>query len=199
MASNAHLAKIHIAKKQLAMDDETYRAMLTSVAGVESSKNLTVPLAMKVLAHLERCGFKAKPPTKAKTRVLADDAQSKMIRGLWIELADMEIVRNSSEAALAGFVKRMTKVDALQWLSSKQASQVIEHLKEWLDRVNTQRKAQLLAALALPVAVGIEAVVYQHQQLQAAITRTLGRAVDLSALTETDFKRVLQAHTKVKE
>lgn len=142
MATNAHLAKIHIAKKQLAMDDDTYRAMLKSIAGVESSKDLSVPKAMKVLAHLERCGFKAKPASKAKTRALADDAQSKMIRGLWLELADMEIVRDRSEAALASFVKRMTKIDALQWLSSKQASQVIEHLKEWRDRVQQQNTKQ---------------------------------------------------------
>ena len=33
----AELAKIHVAKKQLAMDDETYRAMLMSQFGVEST------------------------------------------------------------------------------------------------------------------------------------------------------------------
>ena len=37
---NAHLAKIHIAKAQLGMDDVTYRTMLQQVAGVTSSKQL---------------------------------------------------------------------------------------------------------------------------------------------------------------
>lgn len=37
----AELAKIHVAKKQLAMDDETYRAMLMSQFGVESARDLS--------------------------------------------------------------------------------------------------------------------------------------------------------------
>ena len=37
--------------------------------------------------------------------------------------------------ALAAYVKRMTKVGALQWLSTAQASAVIESLKAWLERL----------------------------------------------------------------
>lgn len=37
----AELAKIHVAKKQLAMDDETYRTMLMSQFGVESARDLS--------------------------------------------------------------------------------------------------------------------------------------------------------------
>jgi len=42
MSRSANLAKIHIAKKQLGMDDATYRAMLQSHGGVTSSKDLTL-------------------------------------------------------------------------------------------------------------------------------------------------------------
>lgn len=35
-----NLAKIHIAKAQLGMDDDTYRALLARVAGVRSAKDL---------------------------------------------------------------------------------------------------------------------------------------------------------------
>ncbi|MCO2667365.1 regulatory protein GemA, partial [Pseudomonas aeruginosa] len=34
-----NLAKIHIAKAQLGMDDDTYRALLARVAGVRSAKD----------------------------------------------------------------------------------------------------------------------------------------------------------------
>ena len=50
MASRANLAKIHIARKQLGMDEDTYRAMLQSVGGVQSSKDLDDAGATKVLA-----------------------------------------------------------------------------------------------------------------------------------------------------
>ncbi|UXC35140.1 gp16 family protein [Cupriavidus gilardii] len=58
MPRNGTLAKIHIAKKQLAMSDDDYRAMLQSVGGVGSAKDLSPVAAKKVLSHLERCGFK---------------------------------------------------------------------------------------------------------------------------------------------
>lgn len=121
---------IHIAKQQLGMDDETYRAMLWSVARVKSSTELDFAGRKKVLDHLKACGFKV----VRQSRKLADDPQSKMIRALWLQLHAAGKVRNPSETALAAFVTRQTKVDALQWLSSEQASAVIEELKKWLAR-----------------------------------------------------------------
>jgi phage gp16-like protein len=47
---------IHIAKTQLAMDDETYRAMLRNLAGVSSSKDLSDEGRAKVIKHLKTCG-----------------------------------------------------------------------------------------------------------------------------------------------
>lgn len=53
------LAQIHIAKKDLGMDDDTYRAMLIGVAGVDSSSKLDYNGMTKVLKHLRASGFKA--------------------------------------------------------------------------------------------------------------------------------------------
>lgn len=60
------LAQIHIAKKQLGLDDDTYRAMLFGVARVHSAKDLDHGGREKVLKHLRACGFKPAPP-KAPT------------------------------------------------------------------------------------------------------------------------------------
>lgn len=49
---------IHIAKQQLGMDDDSYRAMLWSVARVKSSTALDFAGRKKVLDHLKACGFK---------------------------------------------------------------------------------------------------------------------------------------------
>lgn len=122
---------IKIAQKQLGMDDETYRAMLWTVARVHSSTELDFAGRKKVLEHLEACGFKR---TKPQARKLADDPQSKMIRALWLQLHEVGKVRNPSETALAAFVKSQTKRDDLHWLSGKEASALIEQLKKWLAR-----------------------------------------------------------------
>ena len=130
------LAQIHIAKKQLGLDDDTYRAVLFTVGRVHSAADLDYHGRQAVLRHFKSRGWKNKPARKAKTsRPLASDDQSKMIRGIWLELHAKGAVNDSSEAALASYVKRITNVDALQWLTTAQASRVIETLKKWLDRL----------------------------------------------------------------
>lgn len=126
------LAQIHVAKSQLGIDDDTYRAMLWTVAKVKSAADLDWAGRKKVIDHLKTKGFKIKRGNKVVgTRPLASDDQSKMIRALWLELHEYGYVENPAESALATFVKRMTDVDALQWLNSMQASKVIEELKRW--------------------------------------------------------------------
>ncbi|WP_347506132.1 gp16 family protein [Pseudomonas anguilliseptica] len=128
---------IHVARRELRMDDETYRLMLAGMKGLggaTSTADLSVPNLLRVLEQLKQKGFKVRPNKKAK-RPLADDEQSKKIRALWLTLHDMGAVRDPSEEALAKYVLRMTKVAALQWLNAAQASQVIENLKQWMGRV----------------------------------------------------------------
>jgi len=125
---------IHVGRRDLGMADDSYRAALMTIAGKTSSADLTIPELERVLEHLKRCGFKVR--SKGGTRALADDEQSSKIRALWLDLHAKGAVRNASEAALAAFVKRMTGVAALQWLSSKQSSEVIEMLKKWSERTD---------------------------------------------------------------
>jgi len=141
---------IHVAKRDLALDDDTYRAMLVAATGKDSSKDLSVPQLERVLAHMKKSGFtvKHKAPTKnarssrhppgTLSRPLAQDAQSTKIRALWLSLHEAGTVRDPSEAALAAYVKRITGIDALQWLSTDQASRVIETLKKWQARTGQQ-------------------------------------------------------------
>lgn len=46
------LAKIHLAKKALGMDDKVYRAMLHAIVGVDSAKTLDASGRGKLLWHL---------------------------------------------------------------------------------------------------------------------------------------------------
>lgn len=61
---NSDLAKIHLAKKALAMTDEDYRAMLWTQGRVHSAADLDHTGRQRVLAHLKACGFK---PAASKT------------------------------------------------------------------------------------------------------------------------------------
>ncbi|MCG8991482.1 regulatory protein GemA [Laribacter hongkongensis] len=185
---------IHVAKRDLALDDDSYRTILQRIGKKTSAADLTVPELEKVLEHMKRSGFKVR--SKKGDRPQASDDQSKMIRGLWLELAGMEVVRNSSEAALGAFVKRMAKVDTLQWLSTEQASQVIEHLKEWRERVTKQRRAQLVKAMGLAAPTSIEALAAQEEQLRDAAGLTLGRKASVGDMTETEFQTVLRHFAK---
>ena len=63
---NTELARIHIAKQQLGMSDDDYRAMIKTVgrAPTGSSKDLDYAGRQRVLDHLKACGFKAKASAK---------------------------------------------------------------------------------------------------------------------------------------
>lgn len=125
---------IHVARRDLAMPDDSYRNIVAQVAsGKTSSGDCDVDELEAVLKHLKACGFKVKP--KAGGRPLADDGQSRKMRALWLALHDAGKVRDPSEAALAAFCRRHTGVEALQWLTAAQASRLIEHLKQWLARL----------------------------------------------------------------
>ncbi len=135
---------IHVAKRDLNLDDETYRTILQRFGKKTSSADLTVPELDKVLEHLKRSGFKVrskarpaaeKRPAQAKpSRPLAQDAESKKIRALWLFMHQLGVVKNPSEEALASYVKRIVGVDALQWISGDQAETLIETLKKWAMR-----------------------------------------------------------------
>lgn len=132
---------IHVAKRSLGLSDEDYRAMLQAQTRKTSCSDMSMSELEAVVDHLRSRGFNApaQPASKAKTKRLADDPQSRKIRSLWLTLRDLGAVKDSSEAALGAFVKRQTGgergVERLEWLNNYQATRVIESLKMWVDRL----------------------------------------------------------------
>lgn len=133
---------IHVARRELGMQDDDYRAMLrgmTALGGKTSSADLGIKGLELVRDALIARGFKIKPKANAvavpkPTRALANDEQSRLIRHLWLEMHSQGIVRDPSESSLAAYVCRIAKIEALQWLNTEQASDVIETLKKWQKR-----------------------------------------------------------------
>lgn len=149
------LAKIHIARKDLSLDDGTYRDVIRNIGGAESgsSSDLTATGRAKVLAHFQSRGWKPKRGNRARRRpsadkhpLMASDAQIRKIRALWICLADAGVVKARDEDGLRAWVRSMTRrthpsrtgYHAVEFLPAEVASQLIEALKEWAGRCGVE-------------------------------------------------------------
>lgn len=133
------LAKIHIAKAQLGLDEETYRHMLWSVARVRSAKDLDAGGREAVLAHLRGCGWKDTAP--AGSTPYRKGTPAALIRWLWTQIHRAGGVEDASDRALrryiAGHAPGREGADevAPQHLDRVQTSAIIEQLKAWLGRL----------------------------------------------------------------
>jgi len=136
------ITKIHIAKAYFKLDDDTYRAVLLEQIGKNSCAKASIKELETLVEHFIALGWKPAPAKKAKAKKLADGAQIKKIRALWLELRDLDALRDPSEEGLRRFAKRMTKVDSLQWLTPRQASVLIEELKGWVERIRNKQSEE---------------------------------------------------------
>ncbi|OHX21222.1 gp16 family protein [Chromobacterium sphagni] len=111
---NPALAMIHIAKKELGLDDETYRAMLLSVGGAASSKDLTQDGIDRVLTHMKRCGWKPKRKAADKPRV--GESRQSLINKAEALLAEAGRPWDYADA----MAQRMYGVERAGWLAPVQ-------------------------------------------------------------------------------
>jgi len=136
MPTRKDLAKIHIAKKELGLNDDTYRAMLQNIAGENSAKNLTPLGAAKVIAHLRSCGWKPRrggalfPPKKYEDMEdrsgMASPSQLRKIEAIWAEVCYSP---NNPEGSLRRFLYKRFRVSDVRFLDLETAGKVIEALK----------------------------------------------------------------------
>ena len=132
MIDRATLAAIHVAKKQLALEDDSYRDLLQRVAGVRSARDLDEAGARRVMTEFERLGFTNQTKRRAghDSRPLARKA-----RALWISLHNLDEIDNADDRALAAFARRLTGKETLRFCDAKELNQVVEALKAWGARV----------------------------------------------------------------
>lgn len=118
----SELGKIHLAKKQLGMDDDTYRAMLHQVGGVDSAAALDAAGRAKVLDHLRRLGFRGhhRRPTPA-----ADKAA--LVSKVKAFLAEAKRPDGYADA----MAQRMFQVDRYEWCDEQQMGKLVAAL--WYD------------------------------------------------------------------
>lgn len=130
------LAKVHVAKKQLALDDDTYRDVLERVTGQRSAGELDVGQLIAVLEAFRARGWESRSRSTPSSK-----PHVRKMWALWGDLAREKIVTaKDTRAALRAYVLRLTGVSDPEWLSPDQASTVIESLKQWRRRVDARRK-----------------------------------------------------------
>ncbi len=124
-----HLVKlIHIAKKELCLEDDVYRAVLFGVVGKTSCSACTIVELNEVFETLKKAGFKIrkKLPVQEKQRNhFCTERQRYYIKGLW-ELAS----QNKTEKSLSAIIKRIAGVDDLRFLKKEDATKVILALRD---------------------------------------------------------------------
>jgi phage gp16-like protein len=128
------LAKIHIAKKQFGLDEDTYRAKLRLITGKESTRDMSEAERGQVLEAFKRDGFVAKAKNAKPKSGPAAKAVAK-IEALWLSGWNLGVIDNASSQAMEAFILRQTGIAKAQWLTNAaDAYKVIEALKAWLAR-----------------------------------------------------------------
>lgn len=129
------LAKIHLAKKQLALTDDSYRDILRRVTGVDSSAKMRPDQLDAVLKEFARLGWKPKSVTKRSAT-----PQVRMIHAVWRDIVQLQ--GHGGAAGLRAFVQRQTRTEehpdgiaSPEFLKGEMAERVLEGLKGWRARL----------------------------------------------------------------
>lgn len=130
---------IHIAKSQIGLSDEDYRAVLESTANKSSCSEMSVFELNEVLKAMKKLGFRVKKMETREEEIGWDTSRAQMdyIRGMW-EL----VARDKSERALYRFIKRITDADHPRFMGAVEAQKVILALRKMVMNagLNPDRK-----------------------------------------------------------
>lgn len=139
------LAAIHAGKRQLGMDDATYRDMLWTVARVRSAADLDEAGRRQVLEHLRARGFtkRERPaparggsaPQKRPTRTFYASYKEPLRHRLQEQMRQAGV----SEQYVNGMAKRICKVDAIEFCDAEQLRKLVAAMEYHLQRMRRKR------------------------------------------------------------
>jgi hypothetical protein len=125
------LAKIHIARKELGIPEDAYRALLSTIGRVQTSGALSSEGRKRVLAHLVAKGWKPK-----RGAASTYDAQLGLALKLFGLLKAKGVIEcDNEQAAFRAMVNRLTQASDWRFCTKPQKTTVIESLKKWCTRV----------------------------------------------------------------
>lgn len=134
MQRNKLIQLIHVAKLQLGLTDEDYKAIISSIkADASSCTHLNLYQLDQLYTALKALGFKPQKtassiPNKAPTKRSnnkASQAQLHYIRGLWALSS-----RSKDERSLNHMCQRITGIHRIEWLGKQDATKLILALRK---------------------------------------------------------------------
>lgn len=136
---NGDLAKIHVAKKQLALTDDDYRAMLWTQGRVHSASELDHAGRQRVLDHLKACGFKpaASASPKRPARPTPAPEKVKLVRKIRAQLISLDRL---PDTYADGVAKQMFGLQFFEWGTCEQLQAIASALayEQQRQRVRTK-------------------------------------------------------------
>lgn len=131
----AELAKIHIGKKSLGLDDESYRGMLFKITNKKSAGDLDAHERVLVLEYLKESGFKPRHVSAIKSGMHKKPSweRAPQLSKIGALIADMGLTWSYVD----GIAKQMYKTDRVRWLYPNQLRGVIVAL---IKRQNNLQK-----------------------------------------------------------
>ena len=185
---NSRIKLVHVARRELGLDEPTYRAVLLAQGGGESLSAMPNGQIDKVLDYFKAQGFKVRKSRTDRKQATGPDA--KKVRALWLFLHELGAVRDPSEAALTAYVARVAKVGDLRWMhgarnyksaagpqSRDRAEIAIETLKKWAMRLLPAAVSQLKAEVQQLQQRGLltpQQLEYAQSALEAQLVPGLG-------------------------
>ncbi len=123
---------MHVARRQLGLDEDDYRAVLERVTGKRSAADMNNDQRRACLREFERLGFAA---SKTPYRGHLEGPFAGKLRALWLSAWHLGIARDRRDSAIIAFVERQTGLKAIRWLrNAYDAAAAIEGLKAWIAR-----------------------------------------------------------------
>ncbi|WP_157019846.1 regulatory protein GemA [Mesorhizobium xinjiangense] len=130
------IAVIHVARKQLGLDDESYRDILHQYGGARSAAELDILGFENVMSRFERLGFRSTwtKRTFGNRAGMASPAQIEYMRHLWCRYDPDDV----NDAHLNAWLFKYHHVSALRFISAEKAEKVIPALKAMAGRKQDQ-------------------------------------------------------------
>lgn len=137
------LAKIHIAKKDLGLDDGTYRDVLRRITGKDSSSKMLISELERVIYEFGNLGWKpsaaAKPKHGKKPRVSTDKPSRQAVMDkIEAILTDMGLHWNYVHSIARG----MHKKEKLDFCTDEELHKVMQGLAVYQNRQRKKAKQE---------------------------------------------------------
>lgn len=143
------LAQIHIGKKDLGLDEDTYRDLVEQATGLRSAGDCSIKQLYDIISVINAKGGDIKPAKRNRYKKpfykkedlelycgsqKPKNEQESMVFGLWCDICKAGKAKNPTPAGLRGLCQHTTKKASPRFCNHHELNNLIEALKAILGR-----------------------------------------------------------------